>query len=262
MDTDRGGGAVSSGGRGSVGWGGAGGSTGSAAIWSIAEGGSVRCGRPDGLLGDMRSMLLGGGTTGELGSITSRDGTRRRFALLKGAGTNASSGGRPVGLNGSIGGRFLSGGLSPAGLSPGALSLSPDGRPTIGVLSLSPDGRPTIGVLSLSPEGRPAIGLSPVGLWLGLGEKAGARAGGGRSGVLLNGGAPFGLPRDLGRRLSSPLLYELATESWLLLPVASLCLRGASWLRRFRFESTLGARLEAGDELPLGGMGLREGVRV
>lgn len=198
-------------------------------------------------------MLLGGGTTGELGSITSRDGTRRRFALLKGAGTSASSGGRPVGLNGSIGGRFLSGSLSPAGLSPGVLSLSPEGRPPIDL---------STGVLSLSPEGRPPMGLSPGGLWLGFGEKAGARAGGGRSGVLLNGGAPFGLPRDLGRRLSSPLLYELATESWLLLPVASLCLRGASWLRRFRFESTLGARLEAGDELPLGGMGLREGVRV
>lgn len=193
-------------------------------------------------------MLLGGGTTGELGSITSRDGTRRKFALLKGAGTKASSGGRPVGLNGSMGGRFLSGGLSPAGLSTGVLSLSPEGRPPIAL---------STGVLSLSPEGLP-----PMGLWLGFGEKAGARAGGGRSGVLLNGGAPFGLPRDRGRRLSSPLLYELATESWLLLPVANLCLRGASWLRRFRFESTLGARLEAGDELPLGGMGLREGVRV
>lgn len=181
-------------------------------------------------------MLLGGGTTGELGSITSRDGTRRRFVLLKGAGTNASSGGRLLGLSGSMGGRFLSGGLSPGGLSSEGLSLS--------------------------PEGRPPRGLSPPGLWLGFGENAGARAGGGRSGVLLNGGAPFGLPRDLGRRLSSPLLYELATESWLLLPAASLCLRGASWLRRFRFDSRLGVRLEAGDELPLGGMGLREGVLV
>lgn len=200
----------------------------------MAEGGSARGGRPDGLLGDMRSMLLGGGAMGELGSKTSRDGERRKFALLKGAGTNASSGGKPVGLNGSIGGRFLSGGLSPVGLSP----------------------------VDLSTRGLSPGGLSPEVLPLGFGEKAGASAGGGGSCVLLNGGTPFGLPRDLGRKLSSPLLYELATESWLLLPVASLCLRGASWLRMFRLESRLGVRLEAGDELPLGGIGLREGVRV
>lgn len=177
----------------------------------MAEGGSTRGGRPDGLLGDIRSILLGGGAIGELGSRTSRDGERRKFALLKGAGTNASSGGRPVGRNGSIGGRFLSGGRSPAGLSPTDLSTR----------GLSAEG--------LSMEGLSMEGLSPEVLELGFGEKAGASAGGGGSCVLLNGGGtPFGLPRDLGRKLSSPLLYELATESWLLLPVASLCLRGGS----------------------------------
>lgn len=97
---------------------------------------------------------------------------------------------------------------------------------------------------------------------VGVGTKAGARAGvGGPDALVGIGGAPFGRPRDLGRRASSPLLYEVATESWLMLLTAIRCLREASCALRFLFESMLWARL-AGDELPLGAMGLRDGVRA
>lgn len=93
-------------------------------------------------------------------------GGSRRIAVLSGVGTKLSSGGEPTGLNGSIGGRFLSGGIS-------------------------------------------------WGAGVGLGTKPGARDGGGSGVVYVE--FPFGLPRDRGLKLSSPLRYEFATESWLLL---------------------------------------------
>lgn len=178
-----------------------------------------------------------------VGSRVSLEGTRRRLVLIRGAGTKFWSGGRPVGLEGSIGGRFLSGGM------PSALAV--------------------VGLLAVP------------GLEVGVGAKAGWRTGGTGSEVLLNGDVPFGLPRERGRRLSSPLLKELATESWLLLFVANRCLRVGSGPRMPRFESRLGLSrlgldfesrlgldfesklgLDDGDGLPLGGMGLRDGVRV
>lgn len=63
----RGGGLVSTGG---------GCSTGAEAISSNCGVGSVFCDRCDGLRGDIRSMLLGGGATGDFGSTNSRDGSR------------------------------------------------------------------------------------------------------------------------------------------------------------------------------------------
>lgn len=58
-----------------------------------------------------------------------------------------------------------------------------------------------------------------------------------------------------------------------MLLAASRCLRFASWLRKFRFDSKLGLDgaifrfesklgLDEGDEVPFGGMGPREGVRA
>lgn len=208
-----------------------------------------------------------------LGSMISLDGTRRKLVLIRGAGTKPLSGGSPTGLDGSMGGRFLSGGrpsVAVGGLELGVEGAKGGGRPSLAVDGLE------FGVGAKGAEGakggrRPSVAVG--GLELGVGAKGGARAGGGRSGVLLDGGAPFGLPRDRGRRPSSALLNEVATESWLLLLAARRCLRGASWLRKLRFESKLGLDagifrfesklgLDDGDELPFGGIGPREGVRA
>lgn len=137
--------------------------------------------------------------------------------------------------------------------------------PAVGGLEpVAVGGLEPVAVGGLEP---PAVG----GLEPGTGAKGGARAGGSGSGVPLSGDAPFGLPRDRGRRLSSPLLLkEVATESTLWLFAASRCFRDASWPRKFRFESRLGLGrgrsrlgLDEGDGLPFDSIGPpREGVRA
>lgn len=199
---------------------------------------SARC-SAGGLRGDIRSLLLGGGSRGSL----------RKPGLIKGAGTRSLSI-MPCGLAGSIGGLFRSGRSTWGGTWGGVLALSSN---------LPNPGAPPVPPLDLGgrlPESSPLErGGKPAGS--SFRNRVGGRLPVSSPPRDLGGGLlPVSVPLEPGRLIAESSLLvvvkEAATESWLMLLGPSLR-NGAGWLPT-RPESTL----EAGDEAPLGGTRPRE----
>lgn len=194
---------------------------------------SARC-SAGGLRGDIRSLLLGGGSRGSL----------RKPGLIKGAGTRSLSI-MPCGLAGSIGGLFRSGRSSWGGELALSSNLPNPGAPPVPPLDLG--GR--------LPESSPLErGGKPVGS--SFLSRVGGRLPASSPRDLGGGLLPVSVPLEPGRLMADSSLLvvvkEAATESWLMLLGPSLR-NGAGWLPT-RPESTL----EAGDEAPLGGTRPRE----